>query len=65
MHFFLGALRVNSVDCDVNSSDSFMCILSSKFMDHCSAYLVSIVFHFSLEGKTMVSIVTFPFFAYL
>ena len=31
-----------------------------QFLDHCRAYLVSIVFHFSLEGRTMVLIVTVP-----
>ena len=29
-------------------------------LDHCSAYLVSNVFHFSLKGWTMVLIVTIP-----
>ena len=30
------------------------------FLHHCSAYLVSIVFGFSFEGRTMVLIVTVP-----
>ena len=32
----------------------------SHFLDHCNAYLVSFVFHFSLDGRTMALIVTVP-----
>ena len=34
--------------------------LANFWVTHCSAYLVSIVFHFSLKGKTKGLIVTVP-----
>ena len=33
-----------------------------NFLDHCNAYLVTIVFHFKLEDRTMVLVVTVPYY---
>ena len=40
--------------------DKFASFLLSQLLDHCNAYLVSIVFHFSLEGWTLALMATFP-----
>ena len=40
--------------------DKFIAFKLSQFSDNCSACIVSIVFHFSLEDRTLILNVTVP-----